>query len=476
VYAWAAILIHRRKRVGPGRSLVVGGAAAYALDQLQYMVLLATDPRSTWLVYLNYFDLLAHVTIGLGLLIVLLERQNDRAAAAVHELRAGEESLRQAQKMEALGRLAGGVSHDFSNMLTAIRGYVDLLITEDPPPDVRRRDLEQVARAVDRAAALTHQLLTFSRRQRISPRVIDVNAVILDMLGMLRRLIGDSVMLETKLCVDSVRVRVDQSQLEQVLLNLAINARDAMPSGGRLTIRTLIASAPAGDVPEANEDHAEEVHPYWVTISVEDNGRGMDAATRAHVFEPFFTTKPQGHGTGLGLATVYGIVRRSGGTILCSSAQGKGTTFTLSLPGTQAQDSDPEAQAPSHPSGEAHTATTILLVEDEHLVRELVARLLKERGYRVIEAADAVIALAALQGHTGRIHLIITDVVMPKLSGPQLSERLIRRYPGVKVLYISGYTGDSLFSHGLREEDVHLLHKPFTRDALLSKVEAMLQA
>jgi PAS domain S-box-containing protein len=376
-----------------------------------------------------------------------------------------EEELRQAQRIEAVGRLAGGVAHDFNNLLTAILGYTQLVLREMGPDDANRADVEEIKRAGDRAAALTQQLLAFSRRQVLQPRVIDVNALVADMEKMLRRLIGEDIDLVADLGHEVGRVRADAGQLEQVILNLALNARDAMPRGGRLTIETA-------DVELA--EHAVAGVPIapgrYVQLRVSDTGVGMDAATRARVFEPFFTTKATGRGTGLGLATVYGIVKQSDGYIVADSEPDRGTTFAVYLP----RIGDLPAPAPQRPLPEARGTETVLLVEDEDAVRSLARRTLETMGYRVLEASGGPEALALTRRHAGPIDLLLTDVVMPEMSGSALAEQLVAARPGLPVLFMTGYTDDAVLRHGVSEAGVALLQKPFEPQGLALKVRAVL--
>jgi PAS domain S-box-containing protein len=373
-----------------------------------------------------------------------------------------EEQLRQSQKMEAVGRLAGGVAHDFNNVLTTILGYSDLLAASALDVELRQH-VEEIRRAGERAAALTSQLLAFSRKQMLAPRVLDLNALVLDLEKMLRRVIGEDVELVTRLAPALGRVKADPSQIEHVVMNLVLNARDAMPHGGRLTLETaniLLDGEPAG-----------RTGPH-VVLSVLDTGTGMDAATRSRLFEPFFTTKERGKGTGLGLATSYGIVKQSGGEISVESAPGKGTAIRVMLPMVD--------EEPERPTSGGFAAIkiggseTVLVVEDEQSVASLTRKVLLANGYVVLQADGGDAALKAAARHAGTIHLLLTDVVMPGLSGRELAERLRRARPEVKVLYMSGYTDDAMMRHGLHETDAQFLQKPFSLDALLARVRETL--
>jgi PAS domain S-box-containing protein len=379
-----------------------------------------------------------------------------------------EEQLRQAQKMEALGHLAGGVAHDFNNMLTVINGYSELLLPRFDTGDMTRTFLIEIARAGERAAAMTRQLLAFSRQQVLEPRVLDLNAEIRDAEKMLRRLIGEDILLTTVLTPGLGRVRVDPGQMQQVLLNLAVNSRDAMPQGGRLTIETR-------DV--ALDENFVRAHPgarpgSYAMLAVSDTGCGMDEETRARLFEPFFTTKKPGKGTGLGLATVYGIVTQSGGCLEVYSEAGLGTTFKVYLPRFTGPLSTTRSSQGMRPL--LRGSETVLLAEDEAAVRTLAGKILRSCGYEVVEAGDGQEALQVAEQHQGRIDLVITDVVMPHVSGRMLAERLAELRPGVKVLYLSGYTDDAIIRHGLLEAEIAFLQKPFTASGLAQKVRDVL--
>jgi signal transduction histidine kinase/CheY-like chemotaxis protein len=377
------------------------------------------------------------------------------------------EELRQVQKMEAVGRLAGGIAHDFNNLLTVIIGRSELVLAHLPSGDERRQDLELIQTTAHRAAALTEQLLAFSRRQLLQPMVIDLHMVIGNVVPMLRRLISEDIAIHT-VAGATGRVKVDPGQIEQVLVNLAVNARDAMPQGGRLVISTANAVL--------DEDAVGRIGgilpgPYLI-LSVADTGLGMDDETRPRVFEPFFTTKPQGKGTGLGLSMVYGIVQQHGGTIRVESAPGQGATFTIYLPRVDDPVSEVESSVASDAAGRG--SETILVVEDETPVRALVAEMLQASGYTVLMAADPAAALELSDRHPGPIHLLLTDVVMPEMSGPELRQRLKSLRPRTRVLYMSGYTDEALGRHGVLEPGTFLLQKPFSIGALGQKVREVL--
>ena len=388
----------------------------------------------------------------------------------ITERKALEMQLLQAQKMEAVGLLAGGVAHDFNNVLTAIGGYAELVREDLPGEDARRHDVEEILRATERAATLTRQLLAFSRRQVLAPRVLDLNGVVAGVDNMLRRLIGADVELRTALAPELGAVRADPGQLEQVIMNLVVNARDAMPRGGKLTLETANAEL---DESYALEHPAVVAGPY-VMLAVSDSGVGMDAATQARVFEPFFTTKEKGKGTGLGLATVYGIVKQSGGNIWLYSEPGRGTTFKIYLPRVDQPPEQPAA-APA-PRAAPRGSETVLLVEDDEAVRALARKMLAAHGYTVLAAASGAEALKLAADHTGPIHLLVTDVVLPGMSGRELATRFQSVRPGLKVLYTSGYTDDAVVHHGVLDPGIAFLQKPFTSGTLARKVRETLDS
>ena len=379
-----------------------------------------------------------------------------------------EEQLRQSQKIEAIGQLAGGIAHDFNNVLTTVKGYCDLLSEAFDDSDVRKRDVAEIAKAADRAAALTRQLLAFSRRQILEPRVLDLRAVVAGLDPMLRRLIGEDIELATLPGRDLGRVKADPNQIAQILMNLAINARDAMSPGGKLTIETMNVDL---DEDYARRHVAVQPGPY-VLLAVSDTGSGIDAETLSHMFEPFFTTKEQGKGTGLGLSTVYGIVKQSSGNIWVYSEPGRGTTFKIYLPRVE-EAVEPVAPDVARPQAVGGTET-VLLVEDEEGIRKIVCRVLRLHGYTVLEAQDPKEGLALSAAHPGLIHLLITDVVLPQMSGAALADRIVQERPGTRVLYMSGYTDNAIVHHGLLDRDKAFLQKPFTPDLLTRKVREVL--
>ena len=403
-----------------------------------------------------------------GASVVVTSRDITARLDAEAALRKSEEQLRQAQKMEAVGRLAGGIAHDFNNLLTAILGYSQILEERFEAEGRTCEEIREVRRAGQRAGSLTRQLLAFSRKQIHQPRVIDLNTVIGDMESMLRRLMGEDVALETRLAPDLRRVMADPGQLEQVLMNLAVNARDAMPTGGTLIIETANATF---DEAYARTDR--EVLPGdYAMIAVSDNGCGIPADRLDKIFEPFYTTKEKGRGTGLGLSTVYGIVKQSNGYVWTYSEPGQGATFKIYLPAT----TEPaRAARPPVDGTRSLTGTeTVLLAEDEAWVRKLVSQCLEQHGYTVLVAEDGEQAVRIHQCYTGRIDLLLTDVVMPRLNGVDLAARITRDRPGCRVLFMSGYTGHAILQHGRLPPECAFLQKPFTLQDLASLVRDVL--
>ena len=386
----------------------------------------------------------------------------------VSEHRMLEEQLRQSQKMEAVGQLAGGVAHDFNNLLTAIGSSADMALEELAQPAALREHLGEIHRASIRAAELTRQLLAFSRRQVLHLEAVALGDVVLEGERMLRRLIGESIRLETAVHPDTPPVRADRMQLAQALMNLAVNARDAMPDGGTLTLATGHRMVSAG---EARRHRGLSAGPYSLLI-VRDSGTGMDDATRSRVFEPFFTTKPPGKGTGLGLSMVYGIVKQTGGYIQLETAPGRGTTFTIHLPVSSTAPAEPIPAR--RPRGRVRGSETVLVAEDEAGVRAPVRRILVAHGYRVLEAQDGPSALDLAQHHDGRIDLLLTDVVMPGMNGGELARQLRRVRTGVRVVFMSGYSTEAVATHGVLSPGAAFLQKPFSVEELVGRLRDVL--
>jgi len=371
--------------------------------------------------------------------------------------------------MEAIGRLAGGIAHDFNNLMTVIGGYGQLALLELKESDPLRRNLEEVQKATQRATDLTRQLLAFGRRQIMDMRVLDLNALLQDLDSMLRRIIGEDIELTTVLAEDLGRTKTDPRQIEQVILNLAVNARDAMPKGGKLTIETGNVELDGGYA----RTHVGVTPGRYVMFSMSDTGCGISPEVKEHIFEPFFTTKEIGKGTGLGLSTVYGIVKQSGGNIWAYSEPGMGATFKIYLPRVDEPLEEIREKVLNEeiPWGDE----TILAVEDEEKVRKLAAQILKGQGYTVLEASDGEEAIRVAEKHAGNeIHLLLTDVVMPGISGHELANHLVSLFPKMKVLFMSGYADNAIVHHGVLEVGVNYIQKPFTVDALARKVREVL--
>jgi len=387
----------------------------------------------------------------------------------VSERKKLEQQLRQGQKMEAVGRLSGGIAHDFNNLLMVIIGYGELLVERLGENDPLRKNAEEINKAGQRAASLTQQLLAFSRQQVLQPKILDLNSVVADVKKMLGRLISEDIEVTTLLDPNLGRVQADQGQIEQVIVNLAVNARDAMPHGGKLTIETANM--------EVDDAYAAQHRPMppgsFIMLSVSDTGIGMDAETQSNIFEPFFTTKERGKGTGLGLATVYGVLKQSDGFIWVDSELGNGTTFKVLLP--RVEDRAQAVAQNTSSEGSRKGWETILLVEDEESVRRLILELLNAHGYTVLEAADGIAALNIAQRAHGKIDLLLTDVVMPGMSGTQVAEKVTALHPETKVLYMSGYTDFAVEHHQIPQQGRLLLRKPFTQQSLARKVREALE-
>jgi two-component system cell cycle sensor histidine kinase/response regulator CckA len=391
-------------------------------------------------------------------------------ARDVTERKSLEAQLRQSQKMEAVGQLAGGVAHDFNNLLTAIIGYSELALRGLQPGDPLRQSIVEIKKAGDRAASLTRRLLAFSRKQVLQPKIFDLNLVVSDMEKMLHRIIGEHIELQTILEPEIGSIKADPGQIEQVVMNLAVNARDAMPKGGRLTIKT--------ENVYLDENYAASniaVKPgAYIRLTVSDTGMGMDEETQSHIFEPFFTTKNVGEGTGLGLSTVYGIVRQSEGNIRVNSEVNRGTTFRIYLPRVTETHSQTKQWIASKETLQG--TQTILLTEDEEIVRNLAREVLEMYGYEVLEAASGESALRICEQSEKPIHMLLTDVIMPEMSGRELAEKLSQIQPGMKILYMSGYTDNAIARHGILDAEIPFLEKPFTPDALAKKVSEVLNS
>ncbi len=398
----------------------------------------------------------------------VIEDVTEKRRLAV-EREALEEQFRQAQKMEAVGSLAAGVAHDFNNLLTIINGYSEIIHTRLPADSSLKALVREIGQAGERAASLTRQLLAFSRKQVLEPKVLNLNAIVTDTAKMLQRLIGDDVDLDTILAPTLAQIKADPGQIEQVIINLAVNARDAMPQGGKLTIETANTV-----LDESYVQAYPELRPGpYVLLALADAGTGMDDATKARIFEPFFTTKAPGKGTGLGLAMVFGIVKQSEGHIAVYSERGRGTTFKVYLPAIK--ELAATGLLPSRRQGDvAHGTETVLLTEDEPAMRALARHVLSMHGYTVLEAGNGDKALRVAEAHQEPIHLLVTDVVMPGMSGRQLAERLVLLRPGIKVLYVSGYTDDAMIRHGVLQAETAFLQKPFTPGAFAHKVREVL--
>jgi signal transduction histidine kinase len=389
-------------------------------------------------------------------------------AFRVAERERAEERLRQSQKMEAIGKLAGGVAHDFNNMLSVILGYTELALNGLDPDEPMHADLREIKHAGERARDLTRQLLAFSRKQVLSPRVLQLDAVLRNLEQMLRRLLGEGIELALVVHRKSGKIHADPSQIEQVVMNLVVNARDAMPSGGKLIIETSDVELDGNYAAQ----HPDVVPGSYVMLAVTDTGIGMTKDTQAHIFEPFFTTKEHGKGTGLGLATVFGIVRQSGGHIWLYSEPGRGSTFKVYFPRTLLPEEGGTAKLT--PARNLDGVETILIVEDDAQVRALASTVLRRSGYNVLEAESAGDAILIVEEYPARIHLLLTDVVMPRMNGKQLAERLLRLRTDLLVLYMSGYTDNAIVHHGVLDAGAAYLQKPLTPDSLLRRVRDLL--
>jgi signal transduction histidine kinase/CheY-like chemotaxis protein len=457
-------------RRSEGQAIAVGGGERIAISMTLFPLL--TKRGKVQYVVATYKDE-TEVASARALLALNEGRIRDEAlerGRAEVALRATEEQLRQSQKMEAVGSLAGSIAHDFSNILSVVLGYTETVLADLKPDDPLRADVQEIAIAGGRARDLTRQLLAFSRQQVLEPKPMNLNDVFAGMAQMLTRLVGEHIELAFVPGPYLGAVRVDPSQIEQVLLNLVVNARDAMCSGGKLTVET---SSVVLDQDYADTHFGIEPGSY-VVLAVSDTGIGMDAATRARIFEPFFTTKEKGKGTGLGLSTVFGIVKQSGGTIEVYSEPGQGTTFKVYLPRVGAV---PVSVSPAmSPTASSRGSETVLLAEDDPQLRALVSTTLRRSGYRVLEAGNGNEALALAEQYGGAIDILLSDVVMPGMGGRQLWERLLLRRPKIKVLFMSGYTSDAVVHHGVEKSELAFVSKPVVPRALLLKLRQVLDA
>ena len=408
--------------------------------------------------YYPVFDPAEQIT-GIGMIVLdITERKRLQA------------ELSQSQRLDGLGRLAGGIAHDFNNLMTAVLGYAELAAESLPADMPIQQDLAAIGTTARRAAALTRQLLTFARKQLMEPVSLSLNDLVGEVTGLLKRLIGEDIVLTSRLEPDLWTVRADAGQIEQVLINLAVNARDAMPNGGQLSIETTNVMLDAAQA----RTHADVAPGPYVRIAVSDTGEGMPPEVQARIFEPFFTTKPTGQGSGLGLATCYGIVQQHGGAIWVYSEVGRGTTFTIYLP--QAQATDTSLAVAQIDAILPRGSETVLVVEDEEVVRTLAARILREQGYIVLEARDGLHALELAMVYGQTIDLVLTDMVMPGLGGDGLAVQLKARIPYLRVLYMSGYTEHAMVQRGLLDSTTPLLQKPFNRSTLVQMVRRALEA
>ncbi len=463
---------------GAGRSIVIGTFVIYGVEQFNYFTTNLIELLDLYsfvpeLALLGFFDFFIQVGMGLGMVIWLLETERDELARTSTALQRSEQRLRQSQWLEAVGQLAGGIAHDFNNLLTVILGRSQLLLRRLGANDVDRTEVRQIDEAAQRGAVLVHQLLAFSRQQVLEPQSVNINDVVRNVRMMLQRSIGEQVLIECRLDAALGRTRVDPAQLEQVLVNLVLNARDAMPEGGTVTIETANVEIPL----EEADSIVGEGSGNQVLLTVTDTGAGMDEETRKHVFEPFYTRKGFGKGSGLGLATAYGIITQSGGTITVESAVGEGTTIRICLPQPgAAEELDADARAPEpmpFSAGPDSGGETVLVVEDEERIRGLLDAVLGDSGYRVLMAANGKEALELAAQHDNQIDLLLTDVVMPRMGGAELADQLESSAPDLRVLFMSGYS-EEIVERQLIVGNRVLLERPFTIVELLDTVRSAL--
>jgi len=481
VLAGAWLARHGAWRQGFGRAIVAATFLLYGIEQSNYFVINVLDLLVGYrvgfdLALLGFVDFLIQFAMGIGMVIWLLESERDELQRTSEALRQSEQRLGQSQRLEAVGQLAGGVAHDFNNLLTVILGRAQLLLERLPEGSGQRDEARQIDEAAQSAAALVRQLLAFSRRQILEPQSVNLNEVVKSVTTMLRRSLGEQITLRCTLDPDIGLARVDAPQIEQVLVNLALNARDAMPEGGDLDIETENVFVSGNE-----EGFPVDVVPGpHVCLTVRDSGVGMDEGTQRHIFEPFFTTKETGKGSGLGLATAYGVVRQSRGQIVVNSAPDSGTEVRVYLPRVEEAAAPAGAREPLRPeaaavvAAEQPSAGTILVVEDEPRIRSLLSAVLGAGGYNVLLAADGMEALDLAAANETPVDLLLTDVVMPEIGGPELADRLVERWPDLNVLFMSGYSQEVLPATATAERR-ELLEKPFTIPDLLKRVRAALQ-
>jgi signal transduction histidine kinase/CheY-like chemotaxis protein len=473
IFGYAALTVWRSRGSGDGfgKRWISIALGVYALEQFNYVALLVGGfsplPTELWSIYLGLFDILLHASIGLGMVAWHLDEERARAIEAAGALRKSEELLQRTQRMDVVGRLAGGVAHDFNNLLTGILGYVELIRESSKSSDIERRYLAGIEQSAERASSLTAQLLTFARRQVGQPCVLDLNAELRRLEPMLARILGRTVRLDLALDPDLACVRVDPAQLEQIVFNLVLNARDALSRGGSVRLITQNERLGSGTAQALGI-----VPGDYVSFSIQDDGAGMDESVLAHLFEPFFTTKAVGKGSGLGLSTVYGIVTQASGAVTIESGRGKGTRVDVRLPATRERALEVEPGGSSF--GQDAKGETVLIVEDEMELQELFTRTLERAGYRVLCAGNGSQALALSNTHTGMIQVLVTDLVMPVLGGRELARELCLRRPETRVIFVTGLASEALEKQAPPSTPTRLLKKPFTPQALVAMVRGLL--